>query len=257
MKHVSSLPLRLLQFWILQRTLTDTDCPNASEADNQSVRSSASVVSRCFPGGYNVKLYISRGRLAWWLLAFLQSEIKWLNVQKLQHGSVQDAALICNGTAVIHACIARSLGKCYCVLWAECHITQPLYFKHPSPVIKSNTQCELTKIHVKVSLCPAYFSYNSMLFKMSKSVICYNGVILYNGTAAVVCKRNSHVSGAVYQKTQVTGGCKQHVWTHFVSATPLLKCMSDHKSCYPKLLASQMSIEVIIYNSTMFWNHTW
>ena len=29
------------------------------------------MVSRCFPGGYNVKLYISRGRLAWWLLAFL------------------------------------------------------------------------------------------------------------------------------------------------------------------------------------------
>ena len=28
------------------------------------------MVSRCFPGGYNVKLYISRGRLAWWLLAF-------------------------------------------------------------------------------------------------------------------------------------------------------------------------------------------
>ena len=38
-----------------------------------SVRSSAPVVSRCFPGGYNVKLYISRGRLAWWLLAFLHS----------------------------------------------------------------------------------------------------------------------------------------------------------------------------------------
>ena len=46
-------------------------CPSASEGDNQSVRSSAPVVSRCFPGGYNVKLYISRGRLAWWLLAFL------------------------------------------------------------------------------------------------------------------------------------------------------------------------------------------
>ena len=61
-------------------------CPSASEGDNQSVRSSAPVVSRCFPGdnqsgrsapvvsrcfpgGYNVKLYISRGRLAWWLLA--------------------------------------------------------------------------------------------------------------------------------------------------------------------------------------------
>ena len=43
----------------------------ASEGDNQSVRSSAPVVSRCFPGGYNVKLYISRGRSAWWLLAFL------------------------------------------------------------------------------------------------------------------------------------------------------------------------------------------
>ena len=48
-------------------------CPSASEGDNQSVRSSAPVVSRCFPGGYNVKLYISWGRLAWWLLAFLHS----------------------------------------------------------------------------------------------------------------------------------------------------------------------------------------
>ena len=48
--------------------------PSASEGDNQSVRSSAPVVSRCFPGGYNVKLYISRGRLAWWLLAFLHSD---------------------------------------------------------------------------------------------------------------------------------------------------------------------------------------
>ena len=33
------------------------------------------MVSRCFPGGYNVKLYISMGRLAWWLLAFLHSEL--------------------------------------------------------------------------------------------------------------------------------------------------------------------------------------
>ena len=46
-------------------------CPSASEGDNQSVGSSAPVVSRCFPGGYNAKLYISRGKLAWWLLAFL------------------------------------------------------------------------------------------------------------------------------------------------------------------------------------------
>ena len=50
-------------------------CSSASESDNQSVRSSAPVVSRCFPGGYNVKLYISRGRLAWWLMAFLHSVI--------------------------------------------------------------------------------------------------------------------------------------------------------------------------------------
>ena len=48
-------------------------CPSASEGDNQSARSSAPVVYRCFPGAYNVKLYISRGRLAWWLLAFLHS----------------------------------------------------------------------------------------------------------------------------------------------------------------------------------------
>ena len=50
-------------------------CPSASEGDNRSVGSSAPVVSRCFPGGYNVKLYISRSRLAWWLLAFLHSEM--------------------------------------------------------------------------------------------------------------------------------------------------------------------------------------
>ena len=50
-------------------------CLSASEGDNQSIRSSAPVVSRCFPGGYNVKLYISRGRLAWWLLAFLHSDM--------------------------------------------------------------------------------------------------------------------------------------------------------------------------------------
>ena len=53
-------------------------CPSASEGDNQSVRSSAPVVSRCFPGGYKVKLYISRGRLAWWLLAFLCCDFKYI-----------------------------------------------------------------------------------------------------------------------------------------------------------------------------------
>ena len=69
-------------------------CPSASEGDNQSVRSSAPVVSRCFPGGYNVKLYISRGRLAWWLLAFLLCRNKctsgYINTQ---------ASLHCNNAA--------------------------------------------------------------------------------------------------------------------------------------------------------------
>ena len=52
-------------------------CLSASEGDNQSVRSSTPVVSRCFTGGYNVKLNISRGRVAWWLLAFLHSGGSW------------------------------------------------------------------------------------------------------------------------------------------------------------------------------------
>ena len=58
-------------------------CPSASEGDNQSVRSSAPVVSRCFPGSYNVKLYISKGRLAWWLLAFLHSESPRLKYESI------------------------------------------------------------------------------------------------------------------------------------------------------------------------------
>ena len=62
-------------------------CPSISEGDNQSVRSSAPVVSRCFPGGYNVKLYISRGRLAWWLLAFLHSA--WYNHAASLHNKQQ------------------------------------------------------------------------------------------------------------------------------------------------------------------------
>ena len=49
-----------------------------------SVRSSAPVVSRCFPGGYNVKLYISRGRLAWWLLAFFHSVMRGNTTNQLQ-----------------------------------------------------------------------------------------------------------------------------------------------------------------------------
>ena len=66
-------------------------CLSASEGDNQSVRSSAPVVSKCFPDGYNVKLYISRGRLAWWLLAFLHSDVSGSKKQNLKHASLLQA----------------------------------------------------------------------------------------------------------------------------------------------------------------------
>ena len=68
-----------LSYWAISRLLGYHWCwwPNTliitlanARVIIKSVRSSAPVVSRCFPGGYNVKLYISRGRLAWWLLAF-------------------------------------------------------------------------------------------------------------------------------------------------------------------------------------------
>ena len=73
-------------------------CPSASEGDNQSVGSSAPVVSRCFPGGYNVKLYISRGRLAWWLLAFLHS-VKPSPKSLLSHESLLD--IILSNTTIV------------------------------------------------------------------------------------------------------------------------------------------------------------
>ena len=62
-------------------------CPSARKGDNQSVRSSAPVFSMCFPGGYNVKVYISRGRLAWWLLAFSHSGNIWIWQMKRQNES--------------------------------------------------------------------------------------------------------------------------------------------------------------------------
>ena len=73
--------------------------------NNQSVGSSSPVVSRCFPGGYNVKLYISRGRLAWWLLAFLHSvwqrAINLLATQYLKHSAFQ-----------FHTCMVLSFNPC-------------------------------------------------------------------------------------------------------------------------------------------------
>ena len=70
-------------------------CPSASEGDNQSVRSSAPVVSRCFPGGYNVNLYISRGRLAWWLLAFLHSDYTYLSLKNRTHSTLKNVSECC------------------------------------------------------------------------------------------------------------------------------------------------------------------
>ena len=43
------------------------------------------MVSRCFPGGYNVKLYISRSRLAWWLLALLHSATNAIEQHMLEN----------------------------------------------------------------------------------------------------------------------------------------------------------------------------
>ena len=84
-------------------------CPSASEGDNQSVRSSAPVVSRCFPGGYNVKLYIARGRLAWWLLAFCAVKRILFMTKRIGHHSLEyyetlmAAALHCDGREEILA----------------------------------------------------------------------------------------------------------------------------------------------------------
>ena len=69
-------------------------CQRQGEGDNESVRSSAPVVSRCFPGGYNVKLYISRGRLAWWLLTFLHSDCFWDMCERLPISVLLDVVLV-------------------------------------------------------------------------------------------------------------------------------------------------------------------
>ena len=63
-------------------------CPSASE-------SSAPVVSRSFPDGYNVKLYISRGRLAWWLLAFLCCVQTWYAVMLYFVFYSEDSYFLC------------------------------------------------------------------------------------------------------------------------------------------------------------------
>ena len=60
-------------------------CPSASEGDNQNVRPSAPVVSRCFPGGYNVKLYISRGMVSMVVTGFFAQWWMWVSKYKSQY----------------------------------------------------------------------------------------------------------------------------------------------------------------------------
>ena len=106
-------------------------CPSASEGDNQSVRSSAPVVSRCFPGGYNVKLYISRDRLALWLLAFLHSDdlklqlIKQIRIQEhivelleqqTQHQNVW-GLIVTTGHVCKYQANFSVIGACSCPSW--------------------------------------------------------------------------------------------------------------------------------------------
>ena len=94
-------------------------CPSASEGDNQSVRSSAPVVSRCFPGGYNVKMYISRGRLAWWLLFFLHSEV---TVQKVTLHNLYVSLNFC----LAYTCVPNTFQLNHCrnraaLSWPDLH----------------------------------------------------------------------------------------------------------------------------------------
>ena len=53
------------------------------------------LISRCFPGGYNVKLYISRGRLAWWLLAFLCCAVNHLQSNLSQKTAQRIRCVVC------------------------------------------------------------------------------------------------------------------------------------------------------------------
>ena len=81
------------------------------------------MVSRCFPGGYNVKLYISRGRLAWWLLAFLccainsvgvlSSLIKCMWNKMFVLGLIVITCFWCINAQWAHALVPNEVTTCY------------------------------------------------------------------------------------------------------------------------------------------------
>ena len=67
------------------------------------------MVSRCFPGGYNVKLYISRGKLAWWLLAFLHSVWYIMHVKDLAIVAQDDITSLMMSKMYMHDITLQSL----------------------------------------------------------------------------------------------------------------------------------------------------
>ena len=108
--------------------------------NNQSVGSSAPVVSRCFPGGYNVKLYISSGRLAWWLLAFLCCGKNFLFIWTLQLSAC---------TLIIYGYICLF----HCLLWTS-RTTPDLTNPNPNNVlVGASWQWRRTKRDAVVTLC--------------------------------------------------------------------------------------------------------
>ena len=80
-----------IELRVRSRLLLSKSILSSHSGNNQRVGSSAPVVSRCFLGGYNVKLYISRGRLAWWLLAFLCCVSSMLKITVASHFGEQKA----------------------------------------------------------------------------------------------------------------------------------------------------------------------
>ena len=64
----------------------------------KSVGSSAPVVSRCFPGGYNVKLYISRGMISMVVTGFFAQWEWWVSdgMKVCLSGQLQPVCIIVN-----------------------------------------------------------------------------------------------------------------------------------------------------------------
>ena len=146
-------------------------CPSVSEGDNQSVRSSAPVVSRCFPGGYNVKLYISRGRLAWWLLAFLCCVINWKWHDAL---TFMIAELVCVCVCfLLVVCFGGFVGGFVFLLMQSFNglaaSDQLIYTR----LLHDVTWCKICRNHTTQSWCPIAqqlsqsFSFSSFLFPHS------------------------------------------------------------------------------------------